>query len=210
MEPNVAASQNEPDPDTSSLQNTSTNPAEAGTTDETSRDDDHETSSIEALNWSEVDEEELAAAQQAETLAALAAEKLTSDKTLKKTDKDDDTVTHTGSSANEEGSVLSTSLLQSINSSASDEDRQAKKLSVIENWASEVSHAVERGEIEMTEDFAAENDDDDDEMHEGLRKRKGDKLSPEMLSSMISSVSTGDSIDPLSNAPVLDDGVSNF
>lgn len=213
MDANVT-SPSEPDHDNSSLQNPSTNPAEAGTTDET-RDEEHETSSIEALNWSEVEEEELAAAQQAEALAAVATlGKLASEtKTNNKGDKEDDNVTNNGSS-NDEGSVLSTTLLQSINSSISDEDPQARKLSVIENWASEVTNAVERGEIELTEDFPDENGvtgDDEEEIDEesrGLRKRKGKKLSPDMVASVLGSASTGESnVDPLSNAPVLDDGV---
>lgn len=208
----VTTPQSEPDQDNSSLQNPSTNPAEAGTTDET-RDDDHETSSIEALNWSEVEEEELAAAQQAEVALSTALGILPPEKKVNnKTDKDDDNMTNNDSSTNEEGSVLSTSLLQSINSTVADEDPQARKLSVIENWASEVTSAVERGEIEMAEDFPEENEttaeEDENNDFVGARKRKGKKSSPELVASMMSTVSNGESsVDPLSNAAVLDDGV---
>ncbi|CAL8137906.1 unnamed protein product [Orchesella dallaii] len=224
--PLVTSPQSEPDQDNSSLQNPSTNPAEAGTTDET-RDEDHETSSIEALNWSEVEEEELAAAQQAEALITQGKSSTggngTATTVQPKAENDDEIATNNDSSTNgstvlvnEEGNVLSTSLLQSINSTVSDEDPQARKLSVIENWASEVTNAVERGEIELTEDFPDEQGATGDDENEGegtaqktngVRKRKGNKLSPEMVSSMMSSASNGESsVDPLSNAPVLDDG----
>lgn len=215
MDANTTTSlQSEPDQDNSSLQNPSTNAAEAGTTDET-RDEEHETSSIEALNWSEVEEEELAAAQKAEALATDAAAATTQvaeggDEKSSETNNDSSTVSSTVH-VSDEGNVLSTSLLQSINSSTYDEDSQARKLSVIETWASEVSDAVERGEIDMTE-FGGTGDDEDeageDVNKEGMRKRRGRWVSPDMGSGITSSASNAESsVDPLSNAPVLDDGV---
>lgn len=112
--------------------------------------------------------------------------------------------------------MLSSSLLQSINSNVGDgpEDpftASKRKKKVIENWAEDVKEAAERGELELQEEETDEDDDDDegtvDEDEKGeknrktkQKKRKHDEMSASFVSSLISD-------DPLSNQPVLDDGV---
>jgi len=207
-------------------------------------DDEIETSSIEALNWSEVDEEELQKQKNIPQVHSSSSPNTTEggdDSKVPSTSKAIKTSKSTpikpndlqNSSGNSTG-TLSTSLLESINSSAPTENESSKK-SVIESWASGVKDAVDRGEIEIQEEGRANDDDDHGDSsdtsteetsdaagaEQEIRKRK--KLSPESKSKKKRSkpisrpvpIITGEGDNDvnddgisLSNAPVLDDGVS--
>jgi len=178
----------EPDVTTSSTNTTnnkSSTQAEYGTSATGETQEDPEDSSIEALNWSDIDEEEM---------SVLVPEKKG---VSKGTDLPSSGTTQEGPDAS-----LSSSLLQSINSTIFEDD-QAVRNSVIESWASSVKIAAERGEIELDKDFSDRNGP---EQPITQKKRKSnDKTSQDMTTS-----TTDSKDDPLSTAPVLDDGVSEF
>lgn len=125
--------------------------------------------------------------------------------------------------------MLSSSLLQSIASSSPESAVGANKSKkeVIESWASEVNDAADRGEMEIEAEEQGDDEDEDDDddikmmdvtMNEStvnvtLRKRKTKNkpkiIDDEVMTASMAATTESGSGDPLSNAPVLDDGVSS-
>lgn len=101
--------------------------------------------------------------------------------------------------------MLSSSLLQSIDDDNSEVGVKQKKNAVIESWACEVKEAADRGEMEVEGQQSEE--DTVSEIGEGIRKRIK-KVPIDDGESIVSSSVAESGVDPLSNEPVLDDGVS--